>query len=104
MGARNCWCVAAWSHEISAETGRGRTIINIPLLLWRAKIRQVGGSFQRLGLWIDGALGIFCSLIQKRLAEERARVRGLPTRRADLQPKPIAATSGLRDADSPHSK
>lgn len=32
---KNCWYVAAWSHEIGAGTLLGRTITGVPLLMWR---------------------------------------------------------------------
>jgi len=35
MFIRNCWYVAAWSHEVPAEGFLPRTIIGKPLVLWR---------------------------------------------------------------------
>lgn len=32
---RNCWYVAAWTHEVGAGTLLGRTITGVPILLWR---------------------------------------------------------------------
>jgi phenylpropionate dioxygenase-like ring-hydroxylating dioxygenase large terminal subunit len=32
---KNCWYVAAWSHEIEATTFLARTITGIPLMFWR---------------------------------------------------------------------
>lgn len=32
---KNTWYVAAWSHEIAADTLLARTVIRTPLLLWR---------------------------------------------------------------------
>ena len=32
---KNCWYVAAWSNEISAESSLARTITGLPLLFWR---------------------------------------------------------------------
>jgi len=32
---KNCWYVAAWSHEIEADMLLGRTITGMPLVFWR---------------------------------------------------------------------
>ena len=32
---KNTWYVAAWSHEIAADTMLARTLIRVPLLFWR---------------------------------------------------------------------
>ena len=38
---KNTWYVAAWSHEIGADALLARTIIRIPLLLWRDETGRV---------------------------------------------------------------
>ncbi len=38
MLLRNCWYVAAWSSEVTSDTAGGllaRTIVNLPVVLWR---------------------------------------------------------------------
>lgn len=35
MFVRNSWYVAAWSHEVAADGLLARTIIDVPLVLWR---------------------------------------------------------------------
>jgi len=37
---RNCWYVASWTHELTAEGFLARTIIDSPLLLWRDSTGQ----------------------------------------------------------------
>jgi vanillate O-demethylase monooxygenase subunit len=38
---RNCWYVAAWSHEVADEGFLARTIIGLPIVLWRDSAREV---------------------------------------------------------------
>jgi vanillate O-demethylase monooxygenase subunit len=38
---RNCWYVAAWSHELDDESFLARTIIGLPVVLWRDSAREV---------------------------------------------------------------
>ncbi len=38
---KNTWYVAAWSHEIAAEALLARTVIRVPLLLWRDQSDRV---------------------------------------------------------------
>jgi len=35
MFLKNCWYVAAWTHEVTADTLLGRTLAGMPMLLWR---------------------------------------------------------------------
>ncbi len=35
MFVRNCWYVASWSSEIGADSFCSRTILNVPIVLWR---------------------------------------------------------------------
>jgi phenylpropionate dioxygenase-like ring-hydroxylating dioxygenase large terminal subunit len=41
MFVHNCWYVAAWDKEVSAEGLLGRTIANVPLVLWRDSAGKV---------------------------------------------------------------
>lgn len=41
MYVRNCWYVAAWSHEVEAEGLLGRTILNEPILFMRTAAGRV---------------------------------------------------------------
>src|SRR6218665_1966719 len=41
MFVKNCWYVAAWSHEVGAEGFLSRTIINVPLVIWRTAQGEV---------------------------------------------------------------
>jgi len=44
---RNCWYVAAWSHEVADEGFLARTIIGLPVVLWRDSAREVVGFVDR---------------------------------------------------------
>jgi phenylpropionate dioxygenase-like ring-hydroxylating dioxygenase large terminal subunit len=44
---KNTWYVAAWSHEIGAETMLARTITRVPLLLWRDQSGRVNALEDR---------------------------------------------------------
>jgi vanillate O-demethylase monooxygenase subunit len=35
MFLKNCWYVAAWTHELAADAFLARTIIGVPIVLWR---------------------------------------------------------------------
>jgi vanillate O-demethylase monooxygenase subunit len=41
MFVRNCWYVAGWDKDVPAEGFLSRTIINIPLVLWRDADRRI---------------------------------------------------------------
>lgn len=43
----NCWYVAAWSSEVSAEALLARTIANVPIVLWRDAEGQVAALQDR---------------------------------------------------------
>jgi vanillate O-demethylase monooxygenase subunit len=38
---RNCWYVAAWAHELDDERVLARTIIGLPVVLWRDSAHEV---------------------------------------------------------------
>lgn len=41
MFVKNCWYVAGWDHEVPAEGFLARTIISIPLAIWRDSENRV---------------------------------------------------------------
>ncbi len=44
---KNTWYVAAWSHEIAADTMLARTVTRVPLLLWRGQTGRVNALEDR---------------------------------------------------------
>ncbi len=47
MYIKNCWYVAAWSDEVSADQLFSRTILNMPILLWRDRQGQIHAMLDR---------------------------------------------------------
>src|SRR5271170_6886426 len=41
MFIRNCWYVAAWNHEVSADALLARTLLGTPVVMWRSAAGEV---------------------------------------------------------------